>query len=165
MLSRFRISATAELVPCGCLSILLISDNGILVGTASIVLVLLHCCCLFMSQQHSSVYQRRTCSYNCRCCHIVVEVADQTLYLTQSQYTDTGPTNSSADPLAPGTWRGDHWSTNFEVTSMTQPGKRSTAKMGSSLRSATPKSGKLGQICHTQKWEARSDLPHSKVGS
>ena len=35
-------------------------------------------------------------------CHIVVEAADQTFYLTQSQYTDTGPTIPSADPITAG---------------------------------------------------------------
>ena len=36
------------------------------------------------------------------CCHTEVEVADQTFYLTQSQYTDTGPTSPSTDPIMPG---------------------------------------------------------------
>ena len=31
---------------------------------------------------------------------------DQTFYLTQSQYTDTGPTSLSADPITPVAWRG-----------------------------------------------------------
>ena len=31
-----------------------------------------------------------------------IEAADQTFYLTQSQYTDTGPTNPSADSVTPG---------------------------------------------------------------
>ena len=34
-----------------------------------------------------------------------IGVADQTFYLTQSQYTDTGP---SADPITPGAWQGSH---------------------------------------------------------
>ena len=34
------------------------------------------------------------------------EVADQTFYLTQSQYTDTGPTSPSTDPITPGAWQG-----------------------------------------------------------
>ena len=34
-------------------------------------------------------------------------------YLTQSQYTDTGPTSPSADPIVPGAWQGSHWSANF----------------------------------------------------
>ena len=50
-------------------------------------------------------------------------VADQTFYLTQSQYTDTGPTSPSADPTTPGTWQGSHWSANLEVTGMTRPRK------------------------------------------
>ena len=32
--------------------------------------------------------------------------ADQTCYITQSQYTDTGSTSSSTDPTGPGTWQG-----------------------------------------------------------
>ena len=39
------------------------------------------------------------------CCHTEIEAADQTFYLTQSQYTDTGPTSPSADPITPGAWR------------------------------------------------------------
>ena len=39
---------------------------------------------------------------NFMCCHTEIEAADQTFYLTQSQYTDTGLTSPSADPIAPG---------------------------------------------------------------
>ena len=75
------------------------------------------------SQQHASVSQRRVCSGIFTCCHTEIEVADQTFYLTQSQYTDTGPTSPSADPITPGAWQGSHWSANFEVTGMTRPRK------------------------------------------
>ena len=75
------------------------------------------------SQQHASVSQGRVCSDSFTCCHTEVEVAPQTFYLTQSQYTDTGPTSPSVDPTVPGAWRGSHWSVNFEVTGMTRPGK------------------------------------------
>ena len=75
------------------------------------------------SQQQASVSQGRICSNNFTCCHTEIEVADQTFYLTQSQYTDTGPTSPSADPITPGTWQGSHWSANFEVTGMTRPRK------------------------------------------
>ena len=68
------------------------------------------------SQQHAGVSQGRICSDNCTCCHTETEVADQTFYLTQSQYTDTGPTSSSTDPIMPGARQCSHWSTNFEVT-------------------------------------------------
>ena len=44
------------------------------------------------SQQHASVSQGRICSEKCTCCHTETEDANQTFYLTQSQYTDTGPT-------------------------------------------------------------------------
>ena len=62
------------------------------------------------SQQHASVSQGRICSDNYTCCHTEIEVADQTFYLTQSQYTDTRLTSPSADPITPGTWQGSHWS-------------------------------------------------------
>ena len=73
-------------------------------------------CCLvgcLTSQQHASVSQGRICSDNFTCCHTEKEVADQTFHLTQSQYTDTGPTSPSADPITPGAWQGSHWSANF----------------------------------------------------
>ena len=65
------------------------------------------------SQQQASVSQGRICSDNCTCCHTEIEVADPTFYLTQSQYTDTGPTSPSADPRTPGAWQGNHWSAQF----------------------------------------------------
>ena len=72
--------------------------------------------CLFVgcstSQQQASVSQGRIFSDNFTCCHTEIEVADQTFYLTQSQYTDTGPTSPSADPITPGAWQGSHWSAN-----------------------------------------------------
>ena len=68
------------------------------------------------SQQHVGVSQGRTCSDNFTCCHTETEVADQTFHLTQSQYTDIGPTSPSTDPITPGAWQGSHWSANFEVT-------------------------------------------------
>ena len=64
------------------------------------------------SQQHASVSQGRICSDNFTCCHTEIQVADQTFHLTQSQYTDTGPTSPSADPISPGAWQGSHLSTN-----------------------------------------------------
>ena len=75
------------------------------------------------SQQQASVSQGRICSDNLTCCYTEIEVADPTFYLTQSQYTDTGPTGPSADPITSGAWQGSHWSANFEVTGMTRPRK------------------------------------------
>ena len=77
------------------------------------------------SQQQASVSQGRICSDNFTCCHTEIEVADPTFYLTQSQYTDTGLTSPSADPITPGAWQGSHWSANFQVTGMTRPRKKS----------------------------------------
>ena len=94
--------------------------------------VLPHSDCLSVacltSQQQASVSQGRICSDNFTCCHTEIEVADQTFYLTQSQYTDTGPTSPSADPRTPGAWQGSHWSANFEVTGMTRPRKNPVAR-------------------------------------
>ena len=75
------------------------------------------------SQQYTSVSQGRICSDNLTRCHTETEVADQTFHLTQSQYTDTGPTSPSTNPITPGAWQGSHWSANFEVTGMTRPRK------------------------------------------
>ena len=79
------------------------------------------------SQQHASVSQGRICSDNFTCCHTEMEAADQTFHLTQSQYTDNGPTSPRADPITPGAWQGSHWSANFEVTGMTRPRKNPAA--------------------------------------
>ena len=68
-----------------------------------------------------NVSQGRICFDNLTCCHTEIEVADPTFYLTQSPYTDTGPTSPSTDPITPGAWQGSHWSVHFEVTGMTRP--------------------------------------------
>ena len=74
-----------------------------------LLLLLLGC---FTSQQHASGSQGRICSDNCTYCHTEKEVSDQTFSLTQSQYTVTGPTSPSTDPITPGAWQGQfgsHW--------------------------------------------------------
>ena len=72
--------------------------------------------CLFVgcltSRQHASVSQGRICSDNLTCCHTETEVADPSFHLTQSQYTDTGPTSPSADPITPGARQRSHRSAN-----------------------------------------------------
>ena len=88
-------------------------------GTCPVKTSINVCCWLVACstpQQHASVSQGRICSDNFTCCHTEIEVADRTFHLAQSQYTDTGPTSPSADPVTPGTWQGSHWSANFEVT-------------------------------------------------
>ena len=66
-----------------------------------------------MSQRHASVSQGQICSDDCMCCHTEIEVADPTFHdLTQPQYTDTGPTSPSTEPVMPGAWQGSHWSAN-----------------------------------------------------
>ena len=92
------------------------------------------------SQQHASVSQTQICLDNCTCCHIEIEVAGQTCYLTRSQYTDNRPTSSSADPISSGAWQGSHWNTVFGIT---RPGKKPSAKAGIEPRSATLKADTL----------------------
>ena len=67
----------------------------------------------FTSQQRASVSQGRICSDNGTCCHTAIETADQTGYLTQSQYTDTGPASPSPDPMTPGAWQRSHRRNRF----------------------------------------------------
>ena len=69
--------------------------------------------CSLTSQQQASVSHGRICSDNFTCCQTEIEAADPTFYLTQSQYTDTGPTSPSADPITPGAWHRSHWNANF----------------------------------------------------
>ena len=73
--------------------------------------------CLFVgcltSQQQAHVSQGQICIDNFTCCHTETEVTDPTFYLTQSQYTDTGPTSPSGDPIMPGTRQDSLWSANF----------------------------------------------------
>ena len=59
------------------------------------------------------LYLRDGSAKNFTCCHTEIEVAGQTFHLTQSRYTDTGPTSPSTDPITPGAWQGSHWSANF----------------------------------------------------
>ena len=86
---------------------------------------------LIHTRVRTRVSQGRVCSDKLTCCHTETEAADQTFYFTQSQYTDTGPTSPIADPVTPGAWQGSHWSTNFEVTGMTRPGKKPHRKRDS----------------------------------
>ena len=109
------------------------------------------------SQQHASVSQGRICTDNFTCCHTEIEAADQTFYLTQSQYTDTGPTSPSADPITPGAWQGSHWSANFLVTGMTRPRKKSRRKRcsnpgSSALEADALPLGQRGGCVGRKKW-------------
>ena len=53
------------------------------------------------SQQHASVSQGRICSDKFTCCHTEIKDADQTFYITQSQYTGTGSTGRRASEKIP----------------------------------------------------------------
>ena len=90
--------------------VVLVVVEGVTGVEVSKVCLLVGC---LTSQQHASVSQGRNCTDNFTCCHTEIEAADQTFHLTQSQYTDTGPTSPSADPITPGAWQGSHWSANY----------------------------------------------------
>ena len=74
-----------------------------------------------------SELQGGVCSENGVCCHTEKEITNQSCYLTQSHYADIEPTSPSADHVAPDTWQGSHWSTNFEVAGMTWGGGKPDA--------------------------------------
>ena len=96
--------------------------------------------CLFvgclMSLQQASVSQGRICSDNFTCCHTEIEVADQTFHLTQSQYTDTGPTGPSTDPITPAAWQVSHWSADFLSHRYDSTPEKSRRKRDSNPRSS-----------------------------
>ena len=71
------------------------------------------------SQLHASESQGPFFSDKYTSSSTEIELAYQTFYHTQSQYTDTGPASPMADPITPDAWRGSHWNSNFEVTGMT----------------------------------------------
>ena len=66
-------------------------------------------------------------------CHTEIEVTDQTFYLTQSQYTDSGPISPSADHITSEAWQGSHWSDNHWYN---DPVKSPRGKKESNPRSA-----------------------------
>ena len=86
-----------------------------------VVMLLLVSCST--SQQQASISQGRICSDSCTCCHTKIEAACQTFYLTQSQYTDTGPISPSAEPVTPGAWHGSHWIAIFKSLVWVDPDK------------------------------------------
>ena len=84
-------------------------QNMYQVKTVAVWYLLVGC---LTSQRHVSTSKGQICSDTCMCCHTQTEAADQTFYLTQSQYTDTRPTSPSTESTLPGTWP-SHWTTNF----------------------------------------------------
>ena len=103
-------------------------------GTTTENVLLVGC---LASQQQASVSQGRICSDNFTCCHTEIEVADQTFYLTQSQYTDTGPTSPSADPITPGAWQGSPLECQFLSHWYDSTPKKSRRRRDSNLGSST----------------------------
>ena len=71
-------------------------------------------------QQHSGASQTLVCLNSCTSCHAEIEVADETFRLTQSQYSDTGPTSPSADSIMPGAFQGNTGE-SFILKSLVRP--------------------------------------------
>ena len=88
--------------------------GGLLVYLFVVAVVVLVACLLnVLATSLCTVCQGRICSDNFTSCQTETEVADQTFYFIQSQYTDTGPTNHSADPVSAHVLQGSHWSVNL----------------------------------------------------
>ena len=107
------------------------------------------------SQQHASVSHGPICSDNFTCCHTEIQVADQTFHLTKSQYTDTGPTGHSTDPITQGAWQGSHWSANFKSLVWLDPGKI-PAQAGLGHRTFRSRGGRLNQKSNKAAWHLRT---------
>ena len=63
-------------------------------------------CWLLYTPTTSQCIHGPTCLDNCTYCCSGIKAADQTCYLTQSQYTDTRPISSRTDPITPDAWQG-----------------------------------------------------------
>ena len=96
------------------------------------------------SKPCASVPTGRICSDRCMCCHTEIEVADQTLNFIQSQYTDSGRTSPSTDPITPGAWQGSHWNANFEITGIARPRKIPVAQADTESKTCRSQG-----ICHS----------------
>ena len=113
--------------------------------------------CWLLNVPATSVSQGRICSDNFTYCHTEIEVADPTFYLTQSQYTDTGPTSPSADPIMPGTWQDSHWSANFwshwyDSTLKKSKCKRDLNPGSSALKAVALPLGQRGGLGERREW-------------
>ena len=107
------------------------------------------------SQQHASVFLGQICSGNCTCNHTEIEVADQTFQLTQSEYTDTGPTSHSTHPITPGTWQGSQWSAkSLIVLDLEKSWRKQDLNPGSSALEADAITSRPAR--RSQSWEKQS---------
>ena len=78
--------------------------------------------------------------------HTETKLTDQTVYLTQSHYPNTGPTNPSTVPIIQGDWQGSH---QIRLKSLYD----STAHTGDgSLRLSPGNALLLGQRSFTSRW-------------
>ena len=108
-------------------------------------------------QQQARVSQGRICSDKFTCCHTETEVVDQTFYLTQSKYTDTGSPSPSADPTTPDVWQGSHWS----GTGMTRP-EKIPPQAGFEPRIFRSRGGRLNHYTNEAVFQERSCMVNCK---
>ena len=80
---------------------------------------LFFCCCFFLFSLllnvpfHTLVYFRDGSAQTIlRAATLRQKLQIKAFHLTQSQYTDTGPTSPRADPITPSAWQGSHWNAN-----------------------------------------------------
>ena len=89
---------------------------------------------------------------NCKHCHTEIEVADQTLYLIQSQYTDAWPTGPSADPIAPEVWQGTVGNAEEEEEQQQHTGKYTTSvRMQKKKKKNTQATSQHTHICRRRR--------------
>ena len=92
-----------------------------------------HLRCFLVAQYPSSIQsvsQGQISLDNLTSCNTEIKVAQQTCYLSCSQYTDTEPTSPITDPIV----QGSHKRTIFSVNGMTQPGKWGLIHVSSTLK-------------------------------
>ena len=120
----------------------------------------------FTSQQHASISHGLICTDNFTCCHTEIGVADQTFHLTQSQYTDTGPTSPSTDPIPPSAWQCSHWSANFLshwCDSTTEKSRRKRdSKPGSSALVVDALTTRPTRRCQAVSWQGAPFPGHAR---
>ena len=110
-------------------------DQNLWTATLWFVCWLLAC---LTSQQHASISQGRIYSDKCTCCHTEIEDTDENFSLIQSQYSDTGPTSPSADPIMLGAWHGGHFLSHWYDLIQKNPGASGNRTLGLLLSRQMP---------------------------
>ena len=83
-------------------------DYSRFVSSATHINIVVVVCWLHNVPANANLSAGQVCSDNGTCCHTQTEAADQTCYLTLSQYVDTKPASLNVDPMMPGAWKGGY---------------------------------------------------------